>query len=82
MGATESRIHRPRLLDDEESWSLFCKSAFLSTKGKCNTQLEEVGREIMRKCHGLPLAIKTTSGMLSSKPHSLGEWTTIVKENL
>ncbi|KAK6785022.1 hypothetical protein RDI58_018477 [Solanum bulbocastanum] len=77
MGATESRIHRPRLLDDEESWSLFCKFAFLSTKGKCNTQLEEVGREIVRKCHGLPLAIKTTGGMLSSKPHSLGEWTRI-----
>ncbi|KAF3660632.1 putative disease resistance RPP13-like protein 4-like [Capsicum annuum] len=77
MGATESRIHRPRLLDDEESWSLFCKVAFLSTKGKCNTQLEEVGREIVRKCHGLPLAIKTTGGMLSSKPQSLGEWTRI-----
>ncbi|KAM3395426.1 disease resistance RPP13-like protein 4 [Capsicum galapagoense] len=74
MGATESRIHRPRLLDDEESWSLFCKVALLSTKGKCNTQLEEVGREIVRKCHGLPLAIKTTGGMLSSKSHSLGEW--------
>lgn len=77
MGVTESRIHRPRLLDDEESWSLFCKFAFLSTKGRCNNQLEEVGREIVRKCHGLPLAIKTTGGMLSSKPHSLGEWTRI-----
>ncbi|CAN4104845.1 unnamed protein product [Withania somnifera] len=76
MGATESRIHRPKLLNDEESWLLFCKFAFLSTKGKWNTQLEEVGREIVRKCHGLPLAIKTTGGMLSSK-HSLGEWTRI-----
>ncbi|PHT25857.1 hypothetical protein CQW23_34522 [Capsicum baccatum] len=74
MGATESRIHRPRFLNDEESWSLFCKVALLSTKGKCNTQLEEVGRWIVRKCHGLPLAIKTTGGMLSSKSHSVGEW--------
>lgn len=77
MGATESRIHRPRLLDDEESWSLFCKFAFSSTKGNCNAQLVEVGREIVRKCHGLPLAIKTIGGMLSSKPQSLGEWTRI-----
>ncbi|KAK4368475.1 hypothetical protein RND71_012267 [Anisodus tanguticus] len=74
MGATEERIHRPRLLDDEESWSLFSKFAFLSTTGKCNAQLEEVGREIVGKCRGLPLAIKTTGGMLSSKPHALGEW--------
>ncbi|KAF3649251.1 putative xyloglucan endotransglucosylase/hydrolase protein 9-like [Capsicum annuum] len=79
MGATESRIHRPRLLDEEESWSLFCKVAFLSTNGKCNSQLKDVGREIVRKCHGLPLAIKTTGGMLSSKPHSLVEWMRICK---
>ncbi|XP_015168506.1 disease resistance RPP13-like protein 4 [Solanum tuberosum] len=49
----------------------------ITSRRKCNTQLEEVGREIVHKCHGLPLAIKTTGGMLSSKPHSLGEWTRI-----
>ncbi|PHT76178.1 hypothetical protein T459_19700 [Capsicum annuum] len=74
MGATESRIHRPRLLDDEESWSLFCKVAFLSTKGKCNTQLEEVGREIVRKCHGLPLAIKTTGDHEIEAEHLVRWW--------
>ncbi|KAF3666723.1 putative xyloglucan endotransglucosylase/hydrolase protein 9-like [Capsicum annuum] len=60
MGARKLRIHRPGLLDDEESWLLFCKFAFITTRGKCNAQLEKVGKEIVRKCHGIPLAIKTT----------------------
>ncbi|KAI8007651.1 Disease resistance RPP13-like protein 4 [Camellia lanceoleosa] len=33
MGVVDARIHRPKLLDEEESWSLFCKVAFMATKG-------------------------------------------------
>ncbi|GAY63976.1 hypothetical protein CUMW_229970, partial [Citrus unshiu] len=53
MGVDESRIHRPKILNEEES------------------------REILKKCGGLPLAIKTIGGLLAPKVHSLSEWNKI-----
>lgn len=78
MGVDESRIHRPKILNEEESWSLLCKHAFLTGKGKCpNKEFEKKGREILKKCGGLPLAIKTIGGLLAPKVHSLSEWNKI-----
>lgn len=78
MGVDESRIHRPKILNEEESWSLLCKHAFLTSKGKCpNKEFEKKGREILKKCGGLPLAIKTIGGLLAPKVHSLSEWNKI-----
>ncbi|XP_061944562.1 disease resistance RPP13-like protein 4 [Populus nigra] len=75
MGVEKSRIHRPSFLDDDESWSLFCKYAFYASKEICDDQqLENVGRDIVQKCGGLPLAIKTIAALLSQKRHSLVEW--------
>ncbi|KAK9175264.1 hypothetical protein WN944_027270 [Citrus x changshan-huyou] len=81
MGVDESRIHRPKILNEEESWSLLCKHAFLTSKGKCpNKEFEKKGREILKKCGGLPLAIKTIGGLLAPKVHSLSEWNKINDE--
>ncbi|ESR55977.1 Disease resistance RPP13-like protein 4 [Citrus sinensis] len=78
MAVDESRIHRPKILNEEESWSLLCKHAFLTSKGKCpNKEFEKKGREILKKCGGLPLAIKTIGGLLAPKVHSLSEWNKI-----
>ncbi|KAI3887207.1 hypothetical protein MKW92_029228 [Papaver armeniacum] len=75
MGVGELRIHRPNLLGDPDSWSLLCKVAFSSPNGTCpNPELEEVGKNIVKKCGGLPLAIKATAGLLSTKSRSLSEW--------
>ncbi|KAF8380782.1 hypothetical protein HHK36_028276 [Tetracentron sinense] len=75
MGVEEARIHRPKILDHYASWLLFCKTAFPASKGVPeNPHLEELGNEILKKCGGLPLAIRTIGGLLSSKTHSLGEW--------
>ncbi|KAH7572629.1 hypothetical protein JRO89_XS04G0283300 [Xanthoceras sorbifolium] len=68
MGVDSSRVHRPKVLDKDESWSLFSLFAFSANKGICpNHQIEKVGREIVEKCGGLPLAIKTIGGLLASK---------------
>ncbi|CAK9161383.1 unnamed protein product [Ilex paraguariensis] len=75
MGVVEERVHRPKLLSEEEGWSLFCKVAFLSSKA--NSELEETGKNIVKKCGGLPLAIKTIGGLLSSKSQILNEWNRI-----
>ncbi|XP_031252861.1 disease resistance RPP13-like protein 4 [Pistacia vera] len=83
MGVDNSRIHRPRLLDEEESWSLFCKFAFDRSNGKCpNNHLEKEGREILHKCKGLPLAIKTIGALLAPKLDSLTEWNKIHQDFL
>ncbi|RZC79566.1 hypothetical protein C5167_003778 [Papaver somniferum] len=73
MGVGELRIHRPNLLSDEDSWSLLCKVAF--STGICqHHQLQKVGKQIAKKCGGLPLAIKAIGGLLSTKSSSLSEW--------
>lgn len=78
MGVDESGIHRPKILNEEESWSLLRKHAFFTSKGNCpNKEFERKGREIMKKCGGLPLAIKTIGGLLAPKVHSLSEWNKI-----
>ncbi|KAI8007732.1 Disease resistance RPP13-like protein 4 [Camellia lanceoleosa] len=64
IGVVDALIHRPKLLDKEESWSLFCKVVFMATKGICkNLQIEGLGKEIVKKCQGLPFTIK---GWISS----------------
>ncbi|KAL5706607.1 hypothetical protein ACHQM5_024752 [Ranunculus cassubicifolius] len=66
MGVTF--IHRTRKLNPEESWSLFCEFAFDSKKKRSeDSEFQELGKEIVFKCEGFPLAIKTIAGLLSSK---------------
>ncbi|CAK7344958.1 unnamed protein product [Dovyalis caffra] len=79
MGVESSRIHHPKVLDENDSWSLFCNFAFSQTKGTCpNLRFEKVGKEIVGKCGGLPLAIKTIAALLAPKAHNLGEWKDIL----
>ncbi|XP_038691964.1 disease resistance RPP13-like protein 4 isoform X2 [Tripterygium wilfordii] len=75
FGVDSYRINRPKVLNPEESWSLFSKFAFSARKGICpNSHFEKVGKEIVEKCRGLPLAIKTIGASLAPKIHSLTEW--------
>ncbi|XVF24394.1 hypothetical protein REPUB_Repub13aG0124200 [Reevesia pubescens] len=55
------------LLADDECWSLFKHSAFAGMTQSVPIDLEEIGREIVRKCCGLPLAAKAIGGLLRSK---------------
>ncbi|TXG70951.1 hypothetical protein EZV62_005886 [Acer yangbiense] len=63
-----------RLLGKEESWELFLRNAFLDgTGGNCPQELEDIGRRIVEKCDGLPLAIIVAGGLLSGKS-LLSDW--------
>ncbi|KAL6644428.1 hypothetical protein ACP70R_016036 [Stipagrostis hirtigluma subsp. patula] len=59
-------------LSGDDSWKLFSKKAF--SKGvKEQTELVTIGRCIVNKCKGLPLALKTMGGLMSSK-QQVQEW--------
>ncbi|XP_058114674.1 disease resistance protein RPP13-like isoform X2 [Magnolia sinica] len=72
-----SRPHELRFLNDEESWELFCKKTFPGPEGGCSKDLLKLGREIVEKCHGVPLAIVVVGGLLSSKEPM--EWENVRK---
>ncbi|XP_058114506.1 putative disease resistance protein At1g50180 [Magnolia sinica] len=70
--------HELRFLTNEESWDLFCqKTLILGQDGGCQQDLEKLGREIVEKCHGLPLAIAVVGGLLSGKEPR--EWENVRK---
>ncbi|KAJ6354282.1 hypothetical protein OIU76_003182 [Salix suchowensis] len=62
-------------LPENEAWTLFCKKAFRGEhKAVCPPELEEMSRDILRKCEGLPLAIVAIGGLLSKKKNEGLEW--------
>ncbi|XP_027158076.1 putative disease resistance RPP13-like protein 1 [Coffea eugenioides] len=67
MMAKERSIHHLKLMLEEDCRSLFKKHAFKNRDGNENAELEEIGNEIVKKCRGLPLAVKTVAGVLRSK---------------
>ncbi|XP_048330524.1 putative disease resistance protein RGA4 isoform X1 [Ziziphus jujuba] len=54
-------------LDETQSWSLFRKMAFAEEQDATNSNIVEVGKKIVKKCGGIPLAIRTIGRMLYFK---------------
>ncbi|KAG6632394.1 disease resistance protein RGA2-like [Carya illinoinensis] len=52
-------------LDERESWCLFKQVAFQNGQEPVNCRKVEVGKEIVEKCLGVPLVIKTIGRLLS-----------------
>ncbi|XP_057775411.1 putative late blight resistance protein homolog R1B-16 [Salvia miltiorrhiza] len=66
------------LLDENESWELFCKKSFQNED--CPTELEEVGRKIVRLCKGLALSIVVIGGSLLKSPRTIGYWKSVAED--
>ncbi|XP_057871104.2 putative disease resistance protein RGA3 [Cryptomeria japonica] len=58
-----AHIYEMQFLSDSESWNLFRFYAFKGNEAP-NHQLEEVGRDILKQCGNLPLAIKMVAAAL------------------
>ncbi|XP_075480536.1 putative late blight resistance protein homolog R1A-10 [Primulina tabacum] len=60
------------LLDDVQSWMLLCDKVF--GKEGCPSELEELGKDIAKKCRGLPLAIVAIGGLLAKSNKTREVW--------
>ncbi|KAH6825235.1 hypothetical protein C2S53_018747 [Perilla frutescens var. hirtella] len=65
-------------LDDKNSWDLFCEKTF-GQQG-CPSELKTIGRRIVEKCQGLPLAIVLLGGLLGKSPRTLEYWEKIEED--
>jgi len=79
--AVESKlVFNLQLLSEDESWSFFLKSS-----GWIEEDLENdfitVGKDIVNKCGGVPLAIKTLGSVLQEK-RRINTWRAINESNL
>ncbi|KAF7815703.1 putative disease resistance protein RGA1 [Senna tora] len=63
---TRDSTHELSNLSDDDCWSLFKQRAFPSD-AEVSEELEEIGREIVNKCGGLPLAAQALGSFLQSK---------------
>uniref|UniRef100_A0A453QTY9 Uncharacterized protein n=1 Tax=Aegilops tauschii subsp. strangulata TaxID=200361 RepID=A0A453QTY9_AEGTS len=72
--------HELAFLSEEDSWELFWNKAFNNDVEE-QVELVTIGRRIVNKCGGLPLALKTMGGLLSSK-QLVPEWKAIEETNI
>ncbi|XP_042468789.1 putative disease resistance protein RGA3 [Zingiber officinale] len=75
-------VHPAEKIDEGSGWELIRKIVFGDGEDAIISELEEVGMEIVRKCDGLPLAIKVMAGVLFHKERTKTEWKKVVESDL
>ncbi|RCV38685.1 hypothetical protein SETIT_8G162500v2 [Setaria italica] len=70
-------MHRVELMSEEVGWELLLKSMNISDEKEVHN-VQDKGMEIVRKCGGLPLAIRTMASVLAVKETTESEWQKIL----
>nr|XP_010941756.1 putative disease resistance protein RGA1 isoform X1 [Elaeis guineensis] len=73
--------YHPGCLSEDESWSLFKHYAFGGRDPEEHPHLVHLGKQIVKKCSGLPLAVKTIGSLLR---HEMDEdsWMEVLQSGL
>ncbi|KAJ9158771.1 hypothetical protein P3X46_024322 [Hevea brasiliensis] len=67
-------------LTEDQSWDLFEKLVFREGTSRVNPNLIEIGKKTVKKCKGVPLAIRALGGIMRLKSSESDEWL-FVSEN-
>ncbi|KAK8469915.1 hypothetical protein PHAVU_004G009527 [Phaseolus vulgaris] len=76
-----SEVHLLKQLGEDECWRVFENHALKDGDLELNDELMTVGRRIVEKCKGLPLALKTIGCLLSTKS-SVSDWKNIMESDI
>ncbi|KAI3443944.1 hypothetical protein Pfo_000609 [Paulownia fortunei] len=68
-------------LAGDDCLSLLAQHALGARNFNGHSNLEEIGKKIVKKCNNLPLAVKTLAGLLHSKLNS-NEWEDVLYSNI
>lgn len=77
---TVNPYHLSELCDDD-SWMLFSKHVFGNANSNVHPTVRRIGKRIVKKCKGLPLAVKTLAGLLRSKDDTR-EWYKVLNSEI
>ncbi|GKV51734.1 hypothetical protein SLEP1_g58359 [Rubroshorea leprosula] len=75
MGALGEHMYHLEGLEDEECWSIIKQRAFGGSSVP-NLELEAIGRQIAKKCKGVPLVANVVGASLSNR-RDRGEWMSV-----
>ncbi|KAL5984740.1 hypothetical protein ACLOJK_041362 [Asimina triloba] len=68
------------LLEDD-SWRLFSSRAFAGRNDRDHSDLQAIGRQIVRNCKGVPLSIKVMGSAMNSK-RTVEDWQNILESKM
>ncbi|XP_058183628.1 putative disease resistance protein RGA1 [Rhododendron vialii] len=81
MQISSSLTHHLDKLSNDECWAMFTKRVFSSGGPIRKQSLENIGRRMVEKCKGVPLAVNSIGGLLYAK-HSEREWESVDKSEI
>ncbi|KAG7942225.1 hypothetical protein I3843_16G090700 [Carya illinoinensis] len=70
------------LLSNEACLSIFTQHALDARDFSAHPDLKDIGEELVRRCKGLPLAVKTIAGVLRSEDEDRNEWEKVLKNKI
>ncbi|XP_052724562.1 putative disease resistance RPP13-like protein 1 [Vigna angularis] len=76
------KVYHLNKLSNEDCWLVFASHALpLSEDSENRETLEKIGKEIVKKCNGLPLAAQSLGGMLRRK-HEIKDWNDVLESDI
>ncbi|XP_034703892.1 putative disease resistance protein At3g14460 [Vitis riparia] len=77
----DKNLHELQNLSDDECWSVFKKHAFGNSSIDEHSNLALIGKEIVKKCGGLPLAATALGGLLRHEQRE-DKWNVILTSKI
>ncbi|CAL5379594.1 unnamed protein product [Camellia sinensis] len=75
------KFHNLPSLSPDVCWLIFSRHAFKNINTSEHPELESIGRQIVAKCGGLPLAARALGGLLQCKQNE-HEWKMVLTNNI